>query len=126
MLVKDGAMKRGLLWGTAVKSGVCCAVNTNHVKDEDSKQPLGESLDGYERQVHEYNDQSGKPIPDEILAATVIAGIDNATVAQHLALNDGTLDTYPKIMDAVRSLVKASRGWNVSADGNLTDVDAMT
>ena len=24
---------------------------------------------------------------------------------QHLALNDDTLDTYPKIMDAVRSLV---------------------
>ena len=33
---------------------------------------------------------------------TVIARIDNATKAQHLALNDAALDTYPKIMDAVR------------------------
>ena len=36
-------------------------------------------------------DQSGKLVLDEILAATVSAGIDDATVAQHLALNDGTL-----------------------------------
>ena len=65
------------------------------------KEPLRESLDGIERQVHAYEDQSGKPIRDEILAATVIAGIDNATVAQHLALKDATLDSCPKIMDAV-------------------------
>ena len=30
------------------------------------------------------------------------------------------------IMDAVRSFVRASRGWNVSADGDSMDVDAMT
>ena len=66
------------------------------------------------------------PIPDEILAAKVIAGIDNATVAQYLALNGATLDSYPKIMDAARSFVVAIRGWNVSADGDPMDVDAMT
>ena len=66
-----------------------------------------------------------KPIPDEILASTVIAGIENATVAQHLALNDGTLDSNPKIMDAVRSFLRARRCWNVSADGDPMD-DAMT
>ena len=77
------------------------------------KEPLRESLDSFERQVHAYEDQRGKPTPEEILGATVIAGIDNATVAQNLALNDGTLDTYPKNMNAVRSLVRA-------------DVDAMT
>ena len=65
------------------------------------------------------------PVPDEILVATVIEEIVNATVAQHLALNDGTLDTYPKIMDAVRSFVRASRGWNASAGGDSMDVDAM-
>ena len=43
------------------------------------------------------------------------------TTRQWLALNDGTLDTYPKIMDAVRSFVRVSR-----ADGDPTDVDAMT
>ena len=42
------------------------------------------------------------------------------------ALNDGTLDAYPKILEAVRSFVKASRGWKVSADGDPVDVDAMT
>ena len=62
-----------------------------------------------------------KTIPDEILT-----GIGNATVAQHLALNDGTFDTCPKIMDAVRSFVRVSRSWNVLADGDPTDVDAMT
>ena len=75
---------------------------------------------------HAYEDQSGNPFRKKLLAATVIAGIDNATVAQHLALNDATLDTYPKIKDAVRSFVRASRSWNVSADGDPMDVDAMT
>ena len=111
--------------------------NANHVKDQKFQavlsailrvqlgEPLEESLDGFERQVHANEEQSGKPFLDEILAATVIAGIDNATVAHHLALNDATLDTYPKMMDAVRSLVRASRGWSVSADGDPMDVDAM-
>ena len=61
--------------------------------------PLAEALDSFERQVHAYEDQSVETMPDKILAATVIAGMDNASVAQHLALNDRTLDTYPKIMD---------------------------
>ena len=47
-------------------------------------------------------------------------------MAKHLALNDGTLDTYLKIMEAVRTLVRASRGWNVSSEGDPMDVDAMT
>ena len=55
------------------------------------REPLGESLDSFESQVHAFEDHCGKLILDEILAATVIAGIDNATVAQLLALNDGTL-----------------------------------
>ena len=79
---------------------------------------MGEALDACEKQVHAYEDYQGKPIPDEILAATVIAGNHNATVAQHLPLNDAALDTYPKILDAVRSFVRASRGRNVSADGD--------
>ena len=87
---------------------------------------LGESLDSFERQVRAYEGQSGKPIPDETLAATVIAGIDNVTVAQHLAPNDGNLDTHPKIMEAVRTFVRASRGWNVSSEGDPMDVDAVT
>ena len=33
----------------------------------------------------------------------------SSTVAQHLALSDATLDTYPKIVDAVRSFVKVQR-----------------
>ena len=66
------------------------------------------------------------PVPVEILAATVIAGVDNATVAQHLAPNDCTLNTYTNFMDSVRSLVRTSRGWNVSADGEPIDFDAMT
>ena len=61
------------------------------------KEALGESLDGFERRVRAYEDQSRKPIPDEILATTIIAGIDNATMAQHLALHDGTLHTYPEV-----------------------------
>ena len=86
------------------------------------REHLEESLE-FATQVHGYEDHCGKPIQDAILAATVIAGINNATVAQHFALNDGTFDTYPKIMDAVRSFVRASRGWKVSADGDSMDVD---
>ena len=48
------------------------------------REPVGESLDRFERQVHAYEDQSGKPLLDEIFAATVIGGIDNATVEQRL------------------------------------------
>ena len=81
-------------------------------------EPVGESLDGFERQVPACEDQSGKPTPDERLAATVTTGIDNATLALRLALNDATLD----IMGAVRSLVRAS----MSAEGDRMDVDAMT
>ena len=47
---------------------------------------VGESLNSFERQVHAFEDHSGKPIEDELLAATGIAGIDIVTVAQHRAL----------------------------------------
>ena len=46
------------------------------------KEPSGKDVDGFD-----YEEHGGKTIPDEMLAATVIAGIDNSTVAQHLALN---------------------------------------
>ena len=48
------------------------------------REPLGESLGSFERQVHAYEDQSGKPILVEIFAITVIGGIDNATTEQRL------------------------------------------
>ena len=57
--------------------------NTNQLREL-----LGESLDSFGRRVHAH-EHSEKPIPDEVLTATVIAGIDNTTVAQHLALNNG-------------------------------------
>ena len=84
------------------------------------KEPLGEAPDGFERQVSAYEDQCGKP---RNTRSDCHRRIDNSTVAQHLALNDATLDTYP--MDAVRSLVRASRSWNLTADGDPMDVDAM-
>ena len=48
------------------------------------REPLGGAFDSFERQLHAYEDQSGETILHELRAATVIAGIDNATVAQHL------------------------------------------
>ena len=48
--------------------------------------------------MHAYEDQIGKTIQDEIPAATVIERSDNATVAQHLPLKDGSL-ICPKIVD---------------------------
>ena len=66
-----------------------------------------------------------KHMPDEVLTATVIEGIDNATVALHLELNGGPPAMYPKIMDAGRSFVRVEHR-NVSADGDSMDVDAMT
>ena len=57
-----------------------------------------ESLDNFERMVKQYTDQSGEEIPDKILAATVLSGIENPTVRQHLILNDATLDTYRTAM----------------------------
>ena len=45
------------------------------------RESLGESLDSFLKQVHAYEDQSGKTSLDEILGATVFAGMDNATLA---------------------------------------------
>ena len=126
VLVKDGAMKkaRNAPVGDGSESWrlLCedyeprqkqrCQAMLSAILRVQLREPLGESLDNFEKQVHAYEDQSGKPIPDELLAATVVAGSDNATEAQHLALKDDTLDTYPKIVAAVRSFVRASRGWN--------------
>ena len=56
---------------------------------------------------------------DEIPAATVTAAIDKSTVAQYLALNDATLNTYDKVVDAVTSSARASRGWDVNPDQKL-------
>ena len=105
VLMKDGAMKKArnapVRHGSEIWRWLCEEYDTRQRRRFQTmlsailrvqlKEPLGESLDGFERQVHAYEDQNGKPTPDEILAATVIAGIDNATEAQHLALNDGSL-----------------------------------
>ena len=140
MLVKDGAMKRArnapVGHGSEIWRLLCEKYEPRRRRRFQAmlsatlsvqlKEPLGVSLDSFERQVRAYEDQSGKQIPDEILAATVIAGIDNATVAQHLALNDDTLDTYPKVMGALRTFVRASRELNVYSEIDPMDVDAMT
>ena len=55
-----------------------------------------------------YEDQSGRKIPEEVLAATLSAGIENAAVSPHLALNASSLDTYVKIKEAVRTFVQES------------------
>ena len=77
------------------------------------KYPLGGSLKSFEGR---WKARVEHPILDEILAGTAIAGIDNATVSQHLALNDGTFDTYPKIMEALETFLRARREWNVSSE----------
>ncbi len=74
------------------------------------KDPLGASLDDFERQVKLYEDQSGRKIPEEVLAATLSAGIENAAVSQHLALNASSLDTYVKIKEAGRTFVQVCAG----------------
>ena len=89
-------------------------------------EPLGESLDAFERQVKQYEDQSTTKIADSVLAASLLAGIESPTISQHLALNEGTLDTYPKIVEALRAYLSASRGWSVGANGQDTmEVDAL-
>ena len=117
MLVKDGAMKKArnaLVGHSSEIWRLLCEeyeprqrrrlrAMLSAVLRVQLREPLGEFLDGFERQVHAYEDQSGKPIQVEIVAAIVIAAIDNATVAQHLALNVAALDTYSKIMNAVNS-----------------------
>ena len=105
MLVKDGAMKKAehksVGHGSEIWRFKCEEYGTHQrrrframmsaILKVQLREPLGGSLDSFEREVHAYEDHCGKPILDEILAATVSAGIDNATVAQHLELNDGTL-----------------------------------
>ena len=46
-------------------------------------------------------------------------------VAQHLALSDSTLDTYEKIVESVRSFLRASRGWGVLPEGDAMECDAV-
>ena len=74
------------------------------------REPLHESIDGFKRWKY----VGGKPTLVDILTATVIEGMDSATMAQHLALNDGTLVLCLKIMEAVRIFVRVSRGWSVA------------
>ena len=46
-------------------------------------------------------------------------------VAHHLALKDSTLDTYEKIVESVRSFLRASRGWDVLPEGDAMECDAV-
>ena len=79
---------------------------------------MGGALDGCEWQVRADEDQTGKTNPDDIFTATGhTARTGNSAGAPHGALKDGTLATYPKVMEAARSFVRASSGWNAAADG---------
>ena len=91
------------------------------------KDPLGPALDDFERQVKLYEDQSGRKIPEEVLAATLSARVENAAVSQHLALNAAVLDTYTKIREAIRTFVSATRSWGTDGAGTHEpmEVDAL-
>ena len=105
--------------------------STNNVNENSNlrvqlKEPSGESLTSFKRRIWKYEYQSEKHFPSAMRASTVSAGTDSATVAQHLALHDGAHDTYPKIMEASNTCVRATKGCNVSTKGDPVDVDAMT
>ena len=84
VLVKDGAMKKArntrMSHGSEIWSLLCEEYEPRQRRRFQAmlsailrvqlKEPPGVSLDGFQRQVHAYEDQSGTPIPDEILAAT--------------------------------------------------------
>ena len=87
---------------------------------------LSESIDGFERMVKQYSDQLGREAPDEFLAATVLSGIENAAIIQHLALNDATLDTCLKIAKSLRAYISVSRTRQTTDLGAPMDVDAIS
>ncbi len=74
-------------------------------------------MDDFERQVHLYEDQPGRKIPEEVLAATLTAGIENPAISQQLALNATSLDTYVKAKEAARAFVNTTRAWTVETPG---------
>ena len=79
------------------------------------------------RSLKQYQDQSGKEVADDIVAATIMAGVKDETVPKHLSLNASTLDTSKKVIDSIRSYLRAERTWTTD-DTNQTvpmEVDAL-
>ena len=92
--------------------------------------PLSASMVVFERAVKQYQDQSGNLIDDEVLAATVLGGIQNAKVSEHMQLNASRMVDFEQIKKEIERISQAQKTWDESttaqsASSNAMEVDAI-
>ena len=51
-------------------------------------------LEGWERLIREFESQSEYNLPDFVLCGIVLAGIDDHSMKEHLAMNSNRLDSF--------------------------------
>ena len=97
------------LWSTTSRitqvGGSVCVVRYSSYDFGD----LGHVIDRIELfrlMVSKYRDQSGEGVSDNVLQATLQAGIQDGNMRDHLALYTGRLDTFEKMVVGVHAIAR--------------------
>ena len=81
------------------------------------------SIEAWERQIRDYETQSGETVPNAIMASVLCSGVQNPRVKEHLALNASRLPEYKAVREEVTKIAHAQRQW--TADAVPMEVDSV-
>ena len=86
---------------------------------------FSEQLMKYEMQCREYEQATGKELPEDLRIASVLMHAPpELQVHLRLKVNDST--TYAQIRESISGYMKASRGWNTVASNQLHGIGGTT
>ena len=72
------------------------------------------AIEEFERKVPAYEQQSSKTVDDAITCGITIKGMEDEQIQKHLAKNSDRLETWPKMRDEIRDMLRTESYLNSS------------
>eukprot|EP00959_Pyramimonas_sp_CCMP1952_P461808 9482212-Pyramimonas_sp.AAC.1 len=83
---------------------------------KDPNGDLAKEIESFERDVRRYENQSGKVLDEDVKISTLVGGMQNTKVRDHLLLNAARLDTFQRLRAEVLNFAVAKRTWAQDVD----------
>ena len=97
------------LWSTTSRNtqvgGSVCVVRYSSYDFGDPRQVI-DRIELFRLMVSKYRDQSGEGVSDNVLQATLQAGIQDENMRDHLDLHTGRSDTFEKMVVGVHAIAR--------------------
>ncbi|CAK0841766.1 unnamed protein product [Prorocentrum cordatum] len=111
---------RGLCWeyepDVRVRHGAVLHALLRREFGKDPNGDLAKEIESLERDVRRCENQSGKVLDEDVKISTLVGGMQNTKVRDHLLLNAARLDTFQRLRAEVLNFAVAKRTWAQDVD----------